>query len=340
VKTAARYNAKGNSKRAKVFGFALCTALFALSFPAEAQQAAKAAKIGQIRARPGVSSGGQSEVIRRMFRELGYVEGKTIVFEYRYSEGKLDRIPALTDELVRLKVDVLLTSSTAETLAAKNATKTIPIVFVSGVDPVAAGLVHSLARPGGNITGFTSITPVLAGKRLELLKETVPKLSRVAVLWDPEDASAAQQWKESQLLARELGLQLHSVEISSAAKLDIAFKEAIKAASTALAVTQSSAVNRNQQRIADLAKNNRLPAIGARGDFVDSGGLMSYAADRVEPYRRIAWMVDKILKGAKPADIPVEQPTKFELVINLKTAKQIGLTIPPNVLARADKVIK
>ncbi|HEV8725438.1 MAG TPA: ABC transporter substrate-binding protein [Candidatus Binatia bacterium] len=323
----------------KILLLALCSLLLALSFSAQAQQPAKVAKIGQIRARPGVSVGGQSEVIRRMFRELGYVEGKTIDFEYRYSEGKLDRIPTLTDELVRLKVDVLLTSSTAETLAAKNATKTIPIVFVSGADPVAAGLVDSLPRPGGNITGFTNISPVLAGKRLELLKEIIPKLSRVAVLWDPQDASGVQQWKESQLPARDLDLQLYSIEVSNA-EIDSALKEAIKTGSKALAVTQSSTVNRNQKLIADLAKNYRLPTIGARGDFANSGGLMTYAADPVEPYRRAVWMVDKILKGTKPADIPVEQPTKFEFVINLNTAKALNLTIPQSVLFRADRVIK
>jgi len=275
-----------------------------------------------------------------VLRDLGYVEGKSIAFEYRYTEGKLDRLPALADELVRLKVDVFLTSSTAEALAAKNATSTIPIVFYSGGDPVAGGLVDSLARPGGNITGFTFISPVLAGKRLELLKETIPKLSRVAVLWEPQDPGSAQEWKESQLPARELGLQLHSMEVSSTDKVESAFNELTKARSAALAVTRSSVINRNQKRIADLAAKNRLPAIYPRGDFVDSGGLMSYGADQIEPYRRIASMVDKILKGTKPADIPVEQPTKFEFIVDLKVAKQIGLTIPPDVLARANRVIK
>ena len=203
-----------------------------------------------------------------------------------------------------------------------------------------SGLVDSLARPGGNITGFTSIAAELAGKRLELLKETIPKLSRVAVLWDPQNIGSTQEWKESQLPARDLGLQLHSMEVSSADKFDAAFKEATKARSAALVVTRSAFTNSYQKRIADLAAKNRLPAIYRREDFVDSGGLMSYGADRTEPYRRAAVYVDKILKGAKPADLPVEQPTKFEFIINLKAAKQIGLTIPPNVLARADKVIK
>jgi putative ABC transport system substrate-binding protein len=207
-------------------------------------------------------------------------------------------------------------------------------------DPVEAGLVDSLSRPGGNITGFTNISAVLVGKRLELLKETVPKLSRLAVLWNPKSSGAAQSWKESQLATRELGLQLHSMEVSSADKFESAFKEAVKAGSTALAVTQHTLFSSNQKRIAKLAAKNRLSSIYYRGDFVDSGGLMSYGADQTEGYQRAAVFVDKILKGAKPADLPVEQPKKFELVINLKTAKQIGLPIPPNVLARADRVIQ
>ena len=225
-------------------------------------------------------------------------------------------------------------------MAAKNASRTIPIVFLGGVDPVAAGLVDSLARPGRNITGFTGIGAVLAGKRLELIKETVPKLSRVAVLWNPQDPTSTEQWNESQLSARELSLQLHSMEVSSANKYESAFKETVKAGSGALAVATSSFFNSYQKRIADLAAKNRLPAIASRSDFVDSGGLMSYGADRAEPYKRVALMIDKILKGAKPADLPVEQPTKYELLINLKTAKALGLTIPPVVLMRADKVIK
>jgi putative ABC transport system substrate-binding protein len=268
------------------------------------------------------------------------VESKNIAFETRYTEGKRDRFPALADELVSLKVDVLVASSLPEALAFKNATRRIPIVFTGSGDPITAGLVHSLARPGGNITGFSTIGAVLTGKRLELLKETIPKLSRVAVLWDPRDPNTEQQWKESQLPARELGLQLYSLEVTSADKLEIAFKEAIKAHNAALGVTETPLTASNQRQIADLAEKNRLPAIYPRKDFVENGGLMSYGADRTEVFRRIASMIDKILKGTKPADIPVEQPTKFEFVVNLKAAKQISLTIPPNVLARADKVIQ
>jgi putative ABC transport system substrate-binding protein len=322
----------------KITFLALWFLLLAPCFPTEAQQS-KIPKIGWLGVRPAASDTGR-ELFGREFRALGYVEGKNIVFEYRSADDKLDRLPALADELVRLKVDVLFASTTPAAVAAKNATKTIPIVFVGGFDPVALGLVDSLARPGGNITGFTSIASVLTGKRLELLKEAVPKLSRVAVLWDPQNPGSAQQWKESQLPARELGLQLHSIEVSSADKFEGAFKEATKARSAALAIMASPFFYSNQKQLADLATKNRLPAIYPRGNFVASGGLMSYGADEAEPWRRAASMVDKILKGTKPAEIPVEQPTKFELIINLKAAKQIGLTIPPNVLARADKVIK
>jgi putative tryptophan/tyrosine transport system substrate-binding protein len=306
---------------------------------AEAQQQAKVAKIGWLGFRSASQAPG-TEVFRREFRALGYVEGKNIDFEHRDAEGRPDRLPAVADELVRLKVDVIVTASTVGALAAKNATRTIPIVFYSAGDPVATGLVDSLARPGGNITGFTNITALLVGKRLELLKETIPKLSRVAVLWNPQDPGPAQQWKESQLPARELGLQLHSMEVSSADEYEDVFAEATRARSGALAVTESPLTVSNRKQIADLAKKHRLFAIYSREDFVASGGLISYGADRIEPYRRVASMVDKILKGAKPADLPVEQPTKFELVINLKTAKALGLTIPPVVMMRAEKVIK
>jgi putative tryptophan/tyrosine transport system substrate-binding protein len=305
---------------------------------AEAQQQAKLVKIGWLGTRS--VSAPALELFRRELRALGYVDGKNIIFEYRYAEGKLDRLPGLADELVRLKVDVLLAPATPAAVAAKNATKTIPIVFYSGSDPVAAGLVDSLARPGGNITGFTTISTVLVGKRLELLKETVPKLSRVAALWNPQDPGSVRQWKESQLPARELGLQLHSMEVSSADKFEGAFTEATRANSTALVPMGSPFFYSNQKQIVELAAKHQLPAIYPSGEFVVSGGLMSYGADEAEPYRRAAVFVDKMLKGAKPADLPVEQPTKFELMINLKTAKALRLTIPPVVMMRATKVIK
>ena len=322
-----------------VFCSTLAFLVFALWVPAQAQQQAKIPKIGWLLGRP-LASSSALEGGRRELRALGYVEGKNITFEYRSADHKLDQLPSLADELVRLKVDVLLAAALNEALAAKNATKTIPIVFLGNGDPIAAGLVDSLARPGGNITGFTTIAAVLAGKRLELLKETVPKLSRVAVLWNPPEATSAQEWKESQLPARELGLQVYSMEVSSTDKYESAFKEAIKARSTALLVTSASINNSNQKRIADLTAKHRLPAISPRGEFVASGGLMFYGPGETESYRRVAYLIDRILKGAKPAELPVERPMGFEFFINLKTAQALGLTIPPIVLMRATKVIK
>ena len=305
---------------------------------AEAQQPTKVYKIGFLG--PGSDqSNSRFQQILRELHKLGYVDGKNISFESRYFGNEFDRLPALAQELVGLKVDVIVTRGTPETSALKKATKTIPIIFYSVTDPIGAGLVDSLARPGGNITGFSSIEAVLAGKRLELLKETVPKLTRVAVLWNPQDRSSAQQWKESQSPARELGLQLHSMEVSSSDKYESAFKLALNSGSTALAVIAGSLEDANQTRIAELATKNRLPAIYPRRSFVDSGGLMAYGSAEGS-INRVALMVDKVLKGTKPADIPVEQPTKFELIINLKTAKTLGLTIPPVVMMRAEKVIK
>src|ERR1043165_1721353 len=317
------------------FAVAAGALLFWLGTNAAAQQPAKLYKVGWLSARPALT--GAQATIRNM---LGYVEGKNISFEFRFANNDVNRFPALARELIGLKVDVLLTPGTSGALALKNATKTIPIIFLDVTDPVAAGLVESLARPGGNITGFSSIEAVLSGKRLELLKETIPRLSRVAALWNSQDPSSEQQWKESQRAARELSLQLYSIEAGSADQYGHAFKAAAEAHSGALAVIAGPLAASNQRRLAELAAANRLPAIYPSETYVDSGGLMSYGADQAERYRRIAALVDKILKGTKPADVPVEQPTKFELVINLKATKKIGLTIPPNVLARADRVIK
>ena len=235
---------------------------------------------------------------------------------------------------------MIFAASAVVALAARNATTTIPIVFNSQADPVASGLVDRLARPGGNLTGFTTIAAVLAGKRLELLKEIVPKLSRIAIMWELKNPGSEESWKESQLPARQLGLQVQSIEVSSADEFESAFSEAIKSRSGALAVTLSGLFSSHQKQIVSLATKRRMPTIYTREEFVESGGLMSYGADQDESVKRIAMMIDKILKGAKPADLPVEQATTFEFVVNLKSAKQIGLTIPPNVLARADKVIK
>jgi ABC-type uncharacterized transport system substrate-binding protein len=319
----------------------VAAAVLTFAVIAEAQQPTKIPKIGFLNAGFGLQSTPWRESFKQELLKLGYVEGKNITFESRNADTKYDRLSALAEELVRLKVDVIITPGANDSRAAKNATKTIPIVFTGGgSDPVTLGLVESLARPGGNVTGFAQIAFTLAGKRLELLKETVPKLSRVAVLWDPQNAGSKQIWEESQLRARELGLQLHSLKVNSADKLESGFKDAIKAGSGALAGTSGALLGSIQKQIINLAAKNRLPAIYTRATLVADGGLMSYGPDEIEPYQRAAWMVDKILKGAKPADLPVEQPTKFEFIINLKAAKQIGLTIPQIVLARADRVIK
>jgi putative ABC transport system substrate-binding protein len=326
--------------KAKILVYVLPAFILTTIHLADAQQPKKVPRIGYLTSNTSYAELPRLDAFRQGLRDLGHIEGQNIVIEHRHAEGKFDRLPGFAAELVGLKVDVLVGVTTNAVVAAKNATRTIPIVFIGVSDPVAADLVDSLARPGGNITGFTNIAPVLSGKRLELLKETVPKLSRVAVLWDPQSPGSEPQWKESQLAARELGLRLYSMEVSSADKYEGAFTEATKARSDALAVTLNPVANSNQKQIADLATKNRLPTICARGDFVDNGCLMSYGPSYVAEGRDAARYVDKILKGAKPADLPVEQPMKFEFIINLKTAKQIGLTIPPNVLARADRVVK
>ena len=328
------------SKRGRASFVAFCAFLLALCPATHAQQPGKLVKIGELIFRDRSDLGAGREVFRQQLRELLHAAGKNIAYETRSAKGKLDRYPALAEELVGLKVDLLVASSISEALAFKNATKTIPIVFVMSNDPVENGLVDSLARPGGNITGFTFIAPLLAGKRLELLRETIPKLSRVAVLWDPRNPSTAQQWKESQLSAQVLDLQLHSLEVSSVDKYERAFSETIKRGNAAVIVMGGSLNTSHSKLIIDLIAKYRLPAIFDRREFVVGGGMMSYGPDRDEIYRRAAIYVDKILKGTKPADLPVEQPTKFELVINLKTAKQIKLVVPPNVLARANRVIK
>jgi putative ABC transport system substrate-binding protein len=319
----------------------LCTMLFAFSFPAKAQQPVKVYRVGFLSGGfPGPTH--WTARLRAELQKLGYVEGKNIIIEARFTENKIDRLPGLADELVRLKPDVIVTGGQNDARAAKNATKMISIVGTSLGDPIANGLVESLARPGSNLTGFSSIVDELAGKRLELLKETVTNLSRVALLWNSKFPDSARASKLYQATARELSLQLYSMEVTSPDKIESAFKEAVKARSQALAMTAGAFISdsTNQKRIAEMAVKYRLPAISDRDDFVDVGGLMAYGGDDSERIKRVAVFIDKILKGTKPADIPVEQPMKFEFVINLKAAKQIGLTIPPNVLARADRVVK
>jgi putative tryptophan/tyrosine transport system substrate-binding protein len=330
-----------NSSKGKAFFVVWLIALaVAQCRPADAQQVKKVHRIGYLTSNTSSAELPRLDAFRQALRDLGHVEGQNIAIDYRHAEGKFDRLPEFAAELVDLKVDVLVGVTTNAVQAAKNATRTIPIVFIGVSDPVAAELVDSLARPGGKLTGFTNIAPVLSGKRLELLKETVTKLFRVAVLWDPQSPGSVPQWKESELAATELGLRLYSMEVSSADRYDSAFKEATKARSDALAVTLNPVANSNQKQIADLAIKNHLPTMCARGDYADNGCMMSYGPSYVAEGRDAARYVDKILKGTKPADLPVEQPMKFELVINLKTAKQIGLSVPPSVLYRADRMIK
>jgi putative tryptophan/tyrosine transport system substrate-binding protein len=280
------------------------------------------------------------QAFRLGLRGLGWVEGKNIVIEYRYAEGKNDRLPDLAAELVRLKVDIIVTSINPDALAAKNATRTIPIVMAAAGDPVTNGLVESLARPGGNITGLSQIAVELGAKRLALLKEMVPGLSRVAVLWNPQTDISALAWKEIQLPAQQLGIELQSLEVWSANDFDMAFEAASRARVGALAIMPGPVFRANLKQIANLAAKNHLPSIYNIRDFAEDGGLVTYGPDRADLFRRAAIFVDKILKGAKPADLPVEQATKFELVINMKTARSLGITIPQTVLARASRVIE
>jgi ABC-type uncharacterized transport system substrate-binding protein len=309
----------------------------------QAQQTKKVPRIGYLSSLDPASDSAGSEAIRLALRDLGYIDGQNIATEYRYAEGKLDRLPELAAELVRLEVDIIVVSGGIRTTrAAKNATKTIPIVMVgSGADPVEAGLVASLARPGGNVTGITNLSRELAGKRLQLFKEAVPKIARVAVLYDPANPPSIIEVKEVlPVAARSLGLTLQPWEVRAADDFDRVFVALNKQRPDGLYVIGGPLTINNQKRIVGFALKSRLPSMYANRERVEAGGLMSYGADLADSYRRVAYYVDRILKGAKPADLPVEQPTKFELVINLKTAKQIGLTIPPEVLARTSKLIR
>ena len=304
---------------------------------AEAEQSAKIPLVGVLR---GDSPPNPSvEAVQQALRDLGYLEGKNIVIEYRYAEGKVDRLPKLAEELVRLNVDVIWAVGPAVPHA-NNATKTLPIVISNVGDPVALGLVSSLAKPGGHITGLATLSPELSGKRLELLKEVIPKLSRVAFFGNSTAPANAQGLKESELAAAALGLQLQYLEVQSAKEIEPAFEAVSKGRAQAVLLLRNPLTANHHERIVELALKSRLPTLYADREFVEAGGLISYGADYMFTYRRVAHYVDKILKGTKPTDLPIEQPTKFELVINLNTAKQIGLTIPPAVLARADKVIK
>ena len=327
-------------KRAVVPSILVVVVLLALAVIAEAQQPKKVARIGFLGASSASVLAARIEAFRQGLRDLGYVEGKNIVIEWRSAEGKLDRLPALAAELVRLKVDVIVTTGPAPTRPAKEATSTIPIVMAFDNDPVGNGFVASLARPGGNITGLSTLAPEISGKQLEVLKEIVPRLSRVAVLGSSTTPGNAQSLKETELAAGAFGVKVQYLDVRDPKDIDTAFRATGKGRADAILVLTSPVFNPYRTEIADLAVKNRLPAIYSTPEFVEDGGLMTYGVSLTDLYRRAATYVDKILKGAKPADLPVEQPKKFEFIINLKAAKQIGLTIPPNVLVRADKVIK
>ena len=307
---------------------------------AAAQQAKKVPRIGYLSGTSPSVNSARVEAFRQGLHELGYVEGKNIIVEWRYAGGKLDRLPALAAELVRLKVDVIVASAPPPTRSAKQVTATIPIVMSYDDDPVGNGFVASLAHPGGNITGLATLAPELSGKQLELLREIVPKLSRVAVLGNATRPGSPQALREINLAADAFGIQLQYLEIQAPKDIEIAFRAASKEHAGAVLVMQTPVLISQRRQVADLAVKTRLPTIYGRPEYVEDGGLMSYATSFTDLSRRAATYVDKILKGTKPADLPVEQPTKFEFIINLKAANQIGLTIPPNVLVRADKVIK
>jgi putative ABC transport system substrate-binding protein len=323
----------------RVLHFVLGAMLSAVSFPVEAQQQ-KIPRIGYLTASSLSAQLARLEAFRQGLRELGYVEGKNVVIEYRHAEGKQDRLPALVAELVHLKVDVIVSAGPAPTRSARQATVTIPIVMAQDSDPVGNGFVASLARPGGNITGLATLASEIGGKRLDLLKEIVPKLSRVAVLGDSTFPGNVEALRETELAAEVLAVQLHYLNVQAYKDIETAFREASRGRADAVLVMTGPVANSHRKEIADLAVKYRLPAIFHQSEYVEDGGLIAYGVSSNDLYRRAATYVDKILKGAKPAELPVEQPTKFELTINLKAANQIGLTIPPNVLARADKVIK
>ena len=327
----------------KITVLALYAMLFAPSFPAEAQQPKKVPRIGYLSLLDPAAEFTRAEGIRLAMRELGYIEGQNIAIEYRYAEGKQDRAPEFAAELVRLNVDIIVAAGgNVAVRAAKNATQKIPIVMVGGgADPVKAGLIASLARPGGNVTGFTNLGGELGGKRLELLQEAIPKLSRVAVLYEPAAPSAVVELKEVlPAAARALRLTMQPWDVRAADDFDKVFASLKRERPDGLYVLGGPLMTANLKRMVELESKNRLPSVHSNKEAVDAGGLMYYGADLADSYRRVAYYVDRIMKGAKPADLPVEQPTKFELVINLKTAKQIGLTIPQSMLYRADKIIK
>jgi putative ABC transport system substrate-binding protein len=314
--------------------------VLALSAPVEAQQPKKVVRLGYLAGVSATADAPRLEAFRQGLRELGYVEGQNLVIEFRHESGELARLPTLAAELVGLKPDVVVAVTTNAVQAAKQATTTIPIVFMGVTDPVTTGLVDSLAQPGGNITGITNMAAILTSKRLELFKDTLPQLAHLAVLWDPQAPGSVPQWHASHEPAQALGLQLYSMEVSRAEDYEAAFQAAVAAGTTALWVTLNPLANSHQKRIAALALTHGLPSICARADYAENGCLMAYGPGYSIEGRDGARYVDKVLKGTKPADIPVEQPLRFELVINLHTAHQLGLNIPQMVLFQADKIIQ
>jgi putative ABC transport system substrate-binding protein len=329
------------SMRARILGlFCLLITVLLITGSVEAQQAAKVPRIGFLASGLRSASAQRVELFQQRLRELGYVDGKNIVIEYRYADGKLEPLAMLAAELVRMKVDLIVTDTSVAIDAVKNATKTIPVVFTLATDPVGDRQVASLARPGGNLTGFSILAPELNGKRLELLKEAFPKITLVARITRGASRQAEQRIKDDEVVAKGLGLLLHTILVKGADDLEGAFEGAKRAGAQALIFPPSVFLVTNRTRFINLTAKIRLPAIYPSTPYAEAGGLMSYGPDQIDNYRRAATYVDKILKGAKPADLPVQQPMKFEFVINLKPAKQIGLTIPPNVLVRADRVIQ
>ena len=323
-----------------IFSVAACVLLLVLSGPTEAEQKKQMPEIGYLSSVTPSGNLAYDEAFRHGLRDLGYIEGRNVTIEYRYAEGKLDRLPELAAQLVHLKVDLIVAPYTPTAVTAQEATKTIPVVFAIVADPLGVGLVASLAHPGANLTGTTTLNAELASKRLEILKEIVPKISRVAVLYNPTDQSNVVSLKEQQRLAAALGLTVQPFGVSGPKDFDHVFSMLSGRVTDAIYVQAGSLTLTHRSQIVDLVVKTRLPAMYGESGFVEAGGLISYAANFAERFYRVATYVDKILRGANPADLPVEQPTKFELIINLKTAKQIGLTIPPNVLARADRVVK
>ena len=334
-----RQQAAGKRKRNQVFGFVLSSLILALSFHAEAQQQPKIPRIGFIMA-DAYGPDPRLDAFRQGLRELGYLEQKNLAVEYRFAEGKEDRLAKIVAELIASNVEIILTDGTAVTRVVKNATKTIPIVMASDGDPVGNKFVSSLARPGGNITGLTNLLAGVSGKRLEILRDALPSTSRFGIIWNPENPASRTGLKETQNAAQSLGVQLQLLEVRGPDDYDGAFQAASKAHVGGVSVVSDSVMFAHRARMLELAAKHKIATMHTQSLWVQSGGMISYGTYFPDLYRRAAYFVDKILKGAKPADLPIEQPRKFELVINLKTAKQIGLTIPANVLARADRVIK